>query len=1071
MCNARSTIIPIFSLLFLFKVSLLFGSSPFQFDPVLEDLIFNAKYDQAITIAEQEISQSTDPRVKMLLLLRSSEIFIYKNNTEKATEILKDVSVKMNYTLKTDEEINFLYFLDMAMVLRESGKNAEAVQWMKKSEICLKKVKNPYQTDAARLYLLLGKSSYETRDSINAIRYFSKSIKVLSGNSLPEKMAKLTGLSYLQLAYLFAQKPEKAAQTEEKTDSAFQATINKNHPSLFNFYLNLSFIYLNYNFNIQKAEKALFFASEIANNYCSPSNPKYGLLYCYKAQLAYQEHDSEKALGYFRQAETYLLKNKDLIPYMYLFYFDLANTYYFYVNDFQKAILNYRKVIENTNPWLKRAHINSLVLSGYCYLELGDTLMAISSIRNGVKAAETGFLVSDREKIYPYRCLAGFYLNIGREEMAYRYFQKAYEKSKIYDVGWDLETDIITNLANYHRDKGDIQKALSLYQTAINKAFFDTSFFAVGNAFCDEIELMEILNNKGYALLQLYEKEDKNIQHLKDALICQKIAIRLIERRLGYLDNESSEYNWLAVVQTTFNNAVHYSTLLYNLTRDINYAETGFQSAEKSRMMIILMASRNKKMKKFTGVPDSLVQKEIRLHNDILNLQNQLYRSERLNSISADQKSISATLAKLQLENDELKSLYETNYTRYFQLKYNQNVISLHSIQENLSNNQILIEYQLLEKELVIIAIAKDHITMKLLPDNDCDKQTINRFYNSIAQSPHNKDQEKCFREFTENSYILYSWLLRPIEKEIENKRLIIIPHNELSLIPFEMLISELPKVGSFEGYKSLSYLIRNHSVCYGYSGTLLFEETKINPRKSAAFFVPNYLNVKYNSNQNLLLNLIGAQKEVSEANKLIGGDLFSGNRASETRFKQNAGKYRILHIASHAIIDEEIPSLSSLELTPEKDQINDGILYSYELCQLHLNAQMIVLSGCNTGMGPLKQGEGLLSLSRSFFFSGSRTVAFTLWPQADHAGAEIMIGFYNGIKNKMRLEDALQSAKLEYLSSADPAKSHPYYWGAFLISGKTDPIMLNHDFPWIAIILILALTGIGAFIYRKIIS
>ncbi len=59
---------------------------------------------------------------------------------------------------------------------------------------------------------------------------------------------------------------------------------------------------------------------------------------------------------------------------MYLFYFDLANTYYFYVNDFQKAILNYRKVIENSNPWLKRAHINSLVLSGYCYLELGDTL-------------------------------------------------------------------------------------------------------------------------------------------------------------------------------------------------------------------------------------------------------------------------------------------------------------------------------------------------------------------------------------------------------------------------------------------------------------------------------------------------------------------------------------------------------------------------------------------------------------------------------------------------------------------------------------------------------------------------
>ncbi len=115
------------------------------------------------------------------------------------------------------------------------------------------------------------------------------------------------------------------------------------------------------------------------------------------------------------------------------------------------------------------------------------------------------------------------------EEMAHRYFQKAYEKSKIYDVGWDLETDIITNLANYHRDKGDIQKALNLYQTAIDKAFYDTSFSAWGSAFCDEIELIEILNNKGYALLQLYEKESINIQHLKDALFVRKLQFDLLK--------------------------------------------------------------------------------------------------------------------------------------------------------------------------------------------------------------------------------------------------------------------------------------------------------------------------------------------------------------------------------------------------------------------------------------------------------------------------------------------------------------------------------------------------------------
>ncbi len=1065
MCKVNATKFSVFCIIFVFKISILFGSSSSQVNSVLENLIFNAKYDQAIIYAEEAMNQSTDPDIKMFLLLKQSEIYTYKNCPEKAAEILRKVDLNLNSSGESINELNFLYSLNMALVLREKGRNIEAVKWIRRSEYFLKMIKNPRPIDAARFYFLSGKFRYETRDSINAIRYFKKSIKILSENSLPEKTERLTCLSYLQLAYLFAGNPDQARVIEAKSDSVYQSLANKNHPSLINYYLNQSFIYLNYDFNIHKAEKALQFSTEIVHKFYSSIYSNYGLLYCYKAQLAYQEHDSEKALGYFRQAEIYLEQNSDFAPYMYLLYFDLANTYYFYINDFQKALTYYRKVIENSNPWLKRSHVNSLVLSGYCYLELGDTLMAISCIKKGIGATEKGFLASDREKTYTYRCMAGFYLNIGDEEKAHLYFQKAYEKSKIYHAGWDLETDIITNLANYHRDKGEILKSLKLYQNALDIAFGDTSVFAHGRKFCDEVELLEILNNKGYALLQLFEKQDRNFQHLKEALSCQKIAIRLIEKRLGYLDNEISEYNWLAIVQTTFNNAVLYSTLLYNLTRDINYAEAGFQFAEKSRMMIVLMAIRNNKLTKFSGVPDSLIEKERQLHNEILNLQNEFHRSERIHAISPQQKMITSTLAKLQLENDRLKSNFEKNYTRYFNMKYNQNVISLHRIQESLSKNEIFLEYQLLENELIIIAISKDNITMKLISENRTGKRTVNKFYDLISKNPQNIDTDKSFIEFTENSYSLYSWLLKPIEKEIENKRLIIIPHNELNLVPFELIISELPAGNN--DYKSLSYLIRKHSIYYGYSGTLLFENLEQNGGKSAAFFIPDYPNLK-NNKQTKFLSLTGAQREARNARKLIGGDLFSGRKASETRFKVCAGNYKILHIASHTTIDNEIPALSSLELAADDDTLNDGIIYSYELYQFQLNAQLIVLSGCNTGWGPLKQGEGMLSLARSFLYSGAHTVAFTLWPQADQAGAEIMIGFYSGIKEENRLEDALRLAKLKYLANADPAKSHPYYWGAFLIAGKTDPIILNHDPARMAIILFLILAGAGVITYPK---
>ncbi len=186
---------------------------------------------------------------------------------------------------KLNDQVEFLYSLEMAMLLRESGKNVEAVKWMKKSEFFLKKIKNPNHSDAARLYILLGKHSYETRDSINAIRYFSKSIKILSENSLPEKMAKITSYPIFSLHTCSAGNLKMAGQAEAKADSAYLTITNKNHPSLLNFYLNLSFIYLNYNLNINKAETALHFASEIINKYYSSADPDYGLLYCYKGTI------------------------------------------------------------------------------------------------------------------------------------------------------------------------------------------------------------------------------------------------------------------------------------------------------------------------------------------------------------------------------------------------------------------------------------------------------------------------------------------------------------------------------------------------------------------------------------------------------------------------------------------------------------------------------------------------------------------------------------------------------------------------------------------------------------------
>jgi CHAT domain-containing protein len=143
--------------------------------------------------------------------------------------------------------------------------------------------------------------------------------------------------------------------------------------------------------------------------------------------------------------------------------------------------------------------------------------------------------------------------------------------------------------------------------------------------------------------------------------------------------------------------------------------------------------------------------------------------------------------------------------------------------------------------------------------------------------------------------------------------------------------------------------------------------------------------------------------------------------------------------------------------------------LHSYELYQLDLDAQLVVLSGCNTGFGLLQKEEGLLSLARSFFYSGVRSVAFTLWPMADKSGALLVKGFYKGIVHGKLLDEALQSAKLEYLADADPAKCHPYYWAGFVILGRTDPVLLHRRLPSILYILLISVAcGTGILAYRK---
>jgi CHAT domain-containing protein len=211
------------------------------------------------------------------------------------------------------------------------------------------------------------------------------------------------------------------------------------------------------------------------------------------------------------------------------------------------------------------------------------------------------------------------------------------------------------------------------------------------------------------------------------------------------------------------------------------------------------------------------------------------------------------------------------------------------------------------------------------------------------------------------------------------------------------------------------------------------------------------------------LVPLAGTQKEVSRISRLVNTTVYTGLEATEENFRKDAEKYDILHLAMHAFINDSLPAFSSLAFaqTDSSDVLNNGLLNTSDIYNLKLQAALTVLSACNTGMGKLRKGEGIMSLARGFLYAGCPSIIMSLWEVEDNSGTEIISSFYKNLKRGKAKDEALRMAKLEYLENANSRMAHPHYWLGFVSIGDESPIYKSYDF-YFFIVLILALTGVG---------
>ncbi len=491
---------------------------------------------------------------------------------------------------------------------------------------------------------------------------------------------------------------------------------------------------------------------------------------------------------------------------------------------------------------------------------------------------------------------------------------------------------------------------------------------------------------------------------------------------------------------------------MYEKTNIDLYKEKAFVYSEKSKSAILLSTIRNIEAKEFGGIPLEMLQEESDVKHDLSIYKDYLFNEKQLDSPDLKKLQVYQNyIFSLSNRYDSIIREFEKGYPEYHALKFDTKTISSSEVAESLGRNEALIEYNISDTSLIIFLITKDEFLVKRKNIDSNFEMNVYKLQNCIMNSDFSRNMEEEYACMVSSSNSLYRQLIDPFRESLSKKHLIIIPDGVLAYLPFEILITEVPEYQGYE-YQSLSYLIKSHPIHYSYSATLLLND--LVKRRSAGTkflaFAPQYKSHKNTTKDQSYLRqpdveelypLPFSKEEVESILKVTRGKVMVDEKATETKFKEIASEFDILHLAMHTIINNNAPMYSKLAFTRDNDSLNDGFLNINELYNLQLSAKFVVLSSCSSGSGKLQSGEGIMSIARGFMYAGSPSVVMTLWELEDKSGSKIMRKFYRYLKRGYPKSKALRKAKLDFLEEATLLKSHPYFWAPYINLGDNSAI------------------------------
>ena len=648
--------------------------------------------------------------------------------------------------------------------------------------------------------------------------------------------------------------------------------------------------------------------------------------------------------------------------------------------------------------------------------------------------------------------LAALELKNGQIENAFKNNEKA--------IILNSEQNTFAELAINYNTKGNIylfrkeyKKSLENYQKGVTYLIAD---FNPKNIHELPSVHYSIIANKPFLIQDLFDKAkayqamakennpEENLKYSLQTIDSISVLINLVRNSF---ESDASKQFLTTQAKGIFEKAITICYELAHLTTDTDtYFTKALDYAERSKSIILLEAVKQSGAKKIAGIPPNLLEREQILKKKIAAIEGKIFTTTE----TAGLATLRIDLSQQQQQLAALVDTFETQYPAYFQLKYAFETINFKTLQTQLNPEEAIVEYFVGKENAYWFYVDGQQIRMGTIAQFQKLSDQVKIFRTSIFApfTQQGLSQDSLQVTYARLGQELYQQLLSPALQATSIKSLRIIPDGVLGYLPFDALLTDTVEQ-PLDNYRNYPFLQRTHRLCYSYSLALLTEkkqQVSQSVKKEILAVAPIF-----KARQPLILGKTKIQlapllANVTTTQNLLNeykGKALLNENAQKATFLQAAPNYAYLHLASHAQMNDENADYSFISFSQMTDSVQqNNLLFVRELYTTPIKAEMVVLSACETALGELQEGEGIISLARAFAYAGANSIITTLWQVSDQRSGELITTFYQFLEKGATKDEALWQAKNSLIESGFNA--HPYNWAGFIPIGDMRAIELS---------------------------